>query len=139
MPERVAVGRIIVGQDKERKVIQPGQRFDTGEYGIDEETLKKWDANRTTREPRDEARAGDSPRARSRAGQVVEGRSGPATQVTNPTAQEAAGEARIIREATDNRDMLPGRGEAPAAAETRPSRQGQEEARTTRRERNTDL
>lgn len=138
MAERVAVGRIIVGQEKDRKVIQPGQRFETSEYGIDDETLKRWDANRTTREVRDQAAAGDTPRSRSRAGQVVEGRSGPATQVTNPMPGEEAGEARIIQPVADNREALPGRSDHPAAPETRQREPADAQTRRTSRS-NTDL
>ena len=136
MAERVAVGRIIVGQDKDRKVIEPGQKFETSEYGIDDETLKRWDANRTTREVRDQAAAGDTPRSRSRAGQVVEGRSGPATQVTNPTPGEA--EARVIQPVADNREALPGRSDHPAAPETRQREPADAQTRRTSRS-NTDL
>lgn len=129
MAERVAVSRIVVGQDKDRKVIQPGQRFETGEYGIDDETLKKWDANRTTREPRDQASDNDTPRARSKRGEVVEGRSGPATEVTNPSPGEHSGEARVLREPTDNRNMLPGQS---ASQEAQTASQAQAESQTRR-------
>ena len=74
MPERVAVNRIVVGDGDNRKAIAPGTRFNTEDYGIDAEQLKKWDERGTVREPRDQARAEDSPREHSRRGEVVENR-----------------------------------------------------------------
>jgi len=81
MPERVAVHRIVVGgggdDNKNRRVIEPGTRFNTEEYNIDAEQLEKYDRQRVTREPRDQTRDDGGPRANSRMGRVVEGRSGP--------------------------------------------------------------
>jgi len=135
MPERVAIHRIVVGgggdDDKNRRVIEPGTRFNTEEYNIDAEQLEKYDQRRVTREPRDQPRDDGGPRANSRMGRVVEGRSGPARDVTNPMPGDNEG-GRVLREPTDNRDMLrqasPGRPEAtPAAPEHHETR------RTTRR------
>jgi hypothetical protein len=55
--DRIAVHRIIAGVDKDRKVIMPGTRFNTDEYGIDAEALEKFDkrahcASRATRRKR---------------------------------------------------------------------------------------
>ena len=108
MPERVAVHRIVIGgggeDDKNRRVIEPGTRFNTEEYGISGEQLEKFDQRRVTREPRDQQQDDGGPRANSRMGRVVEGRSGPAQGVTNPTPGE--GEGRVLREPADNRDAL---------------------------------
>ena len=47
MPERVAVHRIVVGgEDKSRRVIEPGTRFNTEDYQISEEQLAKFDQRR---------------------------------------------------------------------------------------------
>jgi len=82
MPERVAVHRIVVGgggdDNKNRRVIEPGARFNTEDYQIDAEQLEKLDRRRATREPRDQPQDDGGPRANSRMGRVVEGRSGPA-------------------------------------------------------------
>jgi hypothetical protein len=83
MPERVAVHQIIVGKkegdnEEERKVIEPGTRFNTEEYGIDEETLKQYDERGVTREVRDQnvrAPGEMTPREESERGLVTEGRS----------------------------------------------------------------
>jgi len=132
MPERVAVHRIVVGgggdDNKNRRVIEPGTRFNTEEYEIDAEQLEKLDRRRATREPRDQPQDDGGPRANSRMGRVVEGRSGPARDVTNPIPGENEG-GRVLREPADHRDMLrqatPGQpAAAPEHTETR---------RTTRR------
>ena len=129
MPERVAVHRIVVGgggdDNKGRRVIEPGTRFNTEDYQIDAEQLEKYDQRRVTREPRDQQADDGGPRANSRMGRVVEGRSGPAREVTNPIPGE--NEGRVLREPADNRDMLrqPPSGQpqatpaAPEHAETR--------------------
>jgi len=53
MPERVAVHRIVVGgggdDNKNRRVIEPGTRFNTEDYQIDAEQLEKFDQRRVTR------------------------------------------------------------------------------------------
>lgn len=135
MPERVAVHRIVVGgggdDNKNRRVIEPGARFNTEDYQIDAEQLEKLDRRRATREPRDQPQDDGGPRANSRMGRVVEGRSGPARDVTNPIPGENEG-GRVLREPADNRDMLrqasPGQ---PAAAPAAPEHT--ETRRTTRR------
>ena len=105
MPERVAVHRIVVGgggeDEKGRRVIEPGTRFNTEDYQISEEQLAKFDQRRATREPRDPQQDDGGPRANSRMGRVVEGRSGPARDVTNPSENEGG---RVIREPADNRE-----------------------------------
>ena len=134
MPERVAVHRIVVGgggdDNKNRRVIEPGARFNTEDYQIDAEQLEKLDRRRATREPRDQQADDGGPRANSRMGRVVEGRSGPARDVTNPIPGENEG-GRVLREPADHRDMLrqatPGQ---PAAA---PAPEHTETRRTTRR------
>ena len=133
MPERVAVHRIVVGgggeDEKGRRVIEPGTRFNTEEYQISEEQLAQFDRRRATREPRDQQQDDGGPRANSRTGRVVEGRSGPARDVTNPIPGDNDPPGRVLREPADNRDMLrqasPGQpAAAPEHTETR---------RTTRR------
>jgi hypothetical protein len=92
MADRIAVHRIIAGVDKDRKVIMPGTRFNTDEYGIDAEALEKFDKRGALREPRDQKEEDKekaaSPRAESRQGRVVEGRSGPADNVTTQSESE---------------------------------------------------
>jgi hypothetical protein len=80
MAERVAVSRIIVGKGENEEIvtIEPGKRFNTDEYGIDEETLKRYDETGVTREPRDEAQATQieqTPMEQSLDYEVTEGRS----------------------------------------------------------------
>jgi len=104
MPERVAVHRIVVGgEEKSRRVIEAGTRFNTEDYQIDEEQLKKLDQRRAIREPRDQTREGESPREESRMGRVVEGRSGPASDVTNPIPGYNDPPGRVLQEPADNR------------------------------------
>ena len=104
MPERVAIHRIVVGgggdDDKNRRVIEPGTRFNTEEYGIDAEQLEKYDRRRVTREPRDQQQDDGGPRANSRMGRVVEGRSGPAQNVTNPTPGDNEGAGCCVNQPT---------------------------------------
>jgi len=130
MPERVAIHRIVVGgggdDNKNRRVIEPGTRFNTEEYEISAEQLEKYDRRRVTREPRDQQQDDGGPRANSRMGRVVEGRSGPAQNVTNPTPGDNEG-GRVLREPTDNRDAVRRPEAAPAAPEHHETR------RTTRR------
>lgn len=93
MADRVAVHRIVVGSGDDRKVIQPGTRFNTDEAGIDAETLKKFESSGVLRGPRDEgqrAPAGGGPREESAQGRVVEGRSGPVNDAVSPRPEEAA-------------------------------------------------
>jgi hypothetical protein len=110
MPERVAIHRIVVGgggdDDKNRRVIEPGTRFNTEDYQIDAEQLEKYDRRRVTREPRDQQQDDGGPRANSRMGRVVEGRSGPARDVTNPMPGDNEPPGRVLREPADNRDMV---------------------------------
>jgi hypothetical protein len=93
MADRVAVHRIVVGSGDDRKVIEPGTRFNTEEAGIDAETLKKFESSGVLRGPRDEnqrAPAGGGPREESAQGRVVEGRSGPVNDAVSPRPEEAA-------------------------------------------------
>jgi len=143
MPERVAVHRIIVGgggdDDKNRRVIEPGTRFNTEEYDIDAEQLEKYDRRRVTREPRDQQQDDGGPRANSRMGRVVEGRSGPARDVTNAMPGENEG-GRVLREPTDNRDALrQGQGAAPGRPEAAPAAPEHHETRRTTRRSDSDL
>jgi len=136
MPERVAVHRIIVGgggdDDKSRRVIEPGTRFNTEEYNIDAEQLEKYDRRRVTREPRDQQQDDGGPRANSRMGRVVEGRSGPARDVTNPIPGDNEPPGRVLREPADNRDMVrQGQPQQPPAAPAAPEHP--ETRRNTRR------
>jgi len=135
MPERVAVHRIVVGgggdDNKNRRVIEPGARFNTEDYQIDAEQLEKLDRRRATREPRDQQQDDGGPRANSRMGRVVEGRSGPARDVTNPMPGDNEG-GRVLREPADNRDMLrQGQPQQPSAAPAAPEHT--ETRRNTRR------
>ena len=139
MPERVAIHRIVVGgseEDKKRRVIEPGTRFNTEEYGIDEEQLKRFDQRRTTREPRDQQQDDGGPRANSRMGRVVEGRSGPARDVTNPSENEGG---RVIREPADNRDALRQGAGTPQAAPAAPAAPEHPETRRSTRRSDSDL
>jgi len=136
MPERVAVHRIVVGgggdDNKNRRVIEPGTRFNTEEYNIDAEQLEKYDRQRVTREPRDQTRDDGGPRANSRMGRVVEGRSGPAQEVTGNRPGENDQGGRVLREPADNRDMVrQGQPQQPPAAPAAPEHP--ETRRTTRR------
>jgi hypothetical protein len=148
MPERVAIHRIVVGgEEKSRKVIEAGTRFNTEDYQIDGEQLKKLDQRRATREPRDQQRDDGGPRADSRMGRVVEGRSGPARDVTNPMPGDNEPPGRVLQEPADNRPVArrdlaeaatagaaaAGRSESAAAAAAEPH-----ETRRTRRP-DTDL
>jgi hypothetical protein len=94
MADRVAVHRIVVGSGDDRKVIQPGTRFNTDEAGIDAETLKKFESSGVLRGPRDENQrapaGGGGPREESAQGRVVEGRSGPVNDAVSPRPEEAA-------------------------------------------------
>lgn len=122
MADRVAVHRIVIGSGDERKVIQPGTRFNTDEIGIDAETLKKFDSSGVVRGPRDEAlRAATTsgPRAEMAQGGVVEGRSGPVNDAVSPPPEElgAAGEE----------DEEEGEEPAPAPAPTRRRRSSSDE------------
>ena len=138
MPERVAVTRIVVGKDKERKTIEPGTRFNTEEYDISAEQLEKWDKSRRTREPRDQPQNADSLVERSRRGEVVEGRSGPARDVTHPSESELAGrEARVLEQPRDARPANPQAGHPQAGQPAQPVEHQREERRTRRGE--TDL
>jgi hypothetical protein len=146
MPERVAIHRIVVGgggdDDKNRRVIEPGTRFNTEDYQIDAEQLEKYDRRRVTREPRDQQQDDSGPRANSRMGRVVEGRSGPARDVTNPMPGDNEG-GRVLREPTDNRDMLRqgqgGQGAAPARPEAAPAAPEHAETRRSTRRSDSDL
>lgn len=108
MPERVAVNRIIIGkgEDQEQVVIEPGQRFNTDEHGLDEETVKRYDETGVTREPRDENKnQGElTPREQSEQGRVTEGRS--------PVAESEPGTERTIERPTggDEGRVVPRRG-----------------------------
>lgn len=137
MPERVAVHRIVVGgggdDNKNRRVIEPGTRFNTEDYQIDAEQLEKFDRRRATREPRDQQGDDGGPRANSRMGRVVEGRSGPARDVTNPMPGDNEG-GRVLREPADNRDMLRQPGAAPGQPQANPAPEHTE----TRRGRRSD-
>jgi len=135
MPERVAIHRIVVGgggdDNKNRRVIEPGTRFNTEEYEISAEQLEKYDRRRVTREPRDQQQDDGGPRANSRMGRVVEGRSGPAQDVTNPTPGYNEG-GRVLREPADNRDALR-QGQPPAAPAAPAAPEHAETRRNTRR------
>jgi hypothetical protein len=74
MADRVAVHRIIVSKDDKQQTIEPGTRFETGEYGIDDETLKRFEARGVIREPRDENQRQNGPRVESETLNVVENR-----------------------------------------------------------------
>lgn len=78
MPDRVALGRIIVGVGSERKTIEPGQRFRTEDFGVKADELEQWDLTGVVRGLRDQQEvpvpAGAGPRE-----PVVEDRSGPIT------------------------------------------------------------
>lgn len=91
MADRVAVHRIVVGSGDERKVIQPGERFNTEEAGIDEEQLKRFDTSGAVRQPRDQVEQTGGPRAETRQGMVVEGRSGPVNDAVSQPEQEVEG------------------------------------------------
>lgn len=56
MPERVAVGRIIVGHGDERKTIEPGERFHSQHHEISDEDLERMDVSGIVRRPRDQRR-----------------------------------------------------------------------------------
>lgn len=122
MPERVAIHRIVVGgggdDNKNRRVIEPGTRFNTEEYEISAEQLEKYDQRRVTREPRDQPQDDGGPRANSRMGRVVEGRSGPAQEVTGNRPGENDQGGRVLREPADNRDAV--RQQPPQAAPAAP-------------------
>lgn len=81
MPERVARNRIIVGSGDDRKVIEPGQRFRTEDYGLSADELEAWDESGVVRNLRDmqdvPVPAGTGPRDPVVDEAVVEGRSGP--------------------------------------------------------------
>jgi hypothetical protein len=72
MADRVAVNRIVVGKDDTLRIIEPGTRFETSEFGIDDEVLKRFEARGVIREPRDENRS--PPREESETYQVIENR-----------------------------------------------------------------
>ena len=144
MPERVAIHRIVVGgEEKSRKVIEAGTRFNTEDYQIDGEQLKKLDQRRATREPRDQQRDDGGPRADSRMGRVVEGRSGPARDVTNPMPGDNEPPGRVLQEPTDNRrrdlsDAAATTARSEAAARAEAAAASAAEPRRTRRP-DTDL
>jgi hypothetical protein len=57
MADRIAVSRIVSGHGESRQVIEPGSRFDTKAFGIDDATLQKMDASGALRRPRDPPRS----------------------------------------------------------------------------------
>jgi len=64
-------------------------------------------------------------------GRVVEGRSGPARDVTTPIPGDNAPEGRVLREPADNRDML--RQASPGQPSATPAPEHTETRRNTRR------
>lgn len=56
MAVRVAVGRIVVGSGASRKVIMPGDRFNTEDFGLDDKAVKDLDGSGVVRRRLDDAR-----------------------------------------------------------------------------------
>lgn len=98
MAERVAVGRLIVGDGANRKTIAPGSRFNSEDVGMNAEDLRVMEERgivRRVRDPNTRVPVERGPMQAAEEGATVEGRSGPATNATSgqPGEQDAEGEA----------------------------------------------
>lgn len=97
MADRVAVGRIIFGHGDGRRVIDAGTRFNTDNIGIDARDVARMEQRGILRRPRDDVRVattaiGPGGSIEEEGAEVTERRSGGASNVRSPAAQEQMAE-----------------------------------------------